>query len=171
MITLMRYKVGPKVAIGDFLLKQTVGGADYARAHPPFLMVANASEMAVLQNVQQFGLKDSEPSSAISSMKSVPPSAISIRPGFAAWAPVNAPFSKPNNSLSSSVPGMAGQLTFTQRPVAPRRTGMDEAREYLFARTAFAEEEDGNVEAGGTINPSPHRLHSGRRSEVNLLRR
>ena len=51
--------------------------------------------------------------SAISSRKIVPPSASSTRPGFCFSAPVKAPFSWPNSSLSSSVSGMAAQLMRT----------------------------------------------------------
>ena len=49
--------------------------------------------------------------SPISSRKSVPPSASSNRPSRRSAAPVNAPFSWPNSSLSSSVSGSAPQLT------------------------------------------------------------
>ena len=48
--------------------------------------------------------------SPISSRKTVPSSASSNLPGLAAVAPVNAPFSWPNSSLSSSVSTMAEQL-------------------------------------------------------------
>src|SRR5208337_607958 len=44
--------------------------------------------------------------------------AISTRPGLATIAPVKAPCSYPNNSLSSSVPGIAAQLTLTNSPEA-----------------------------------------------------
>src|SRR3989441_4866356 len=54
--------------------------------------------------------------SPISSRNSVPQCAISTRPGLELQAPVKAPFSYPNSSLSSSVPGMAGQLTLTNGP-------------------------------------------------------
>ena len=43
----------------------------------------------------------------------MPPSAISKRPCRMPTAPVNAPFSWPNNSLSTSVGGSAAQLTLT----------------------------------------------------------
>ena len=56
--------------------------------------------------------------SAISSKKIVPPCASSNRPMRVAVAPVNAPRSCPNNSLSSSVSGMAAQLTLMIFPVA-----------------------------------------------------
>ena len=51
--------------------------------------------------------------SPISSRKIVPPSASSTRPCFCLRAPVKAPFSCPNNSLSSSSSGMAAQLIRT----------------------------------------------------------
>ena len=51
--------------------------------------------------------------SPISSRKIVPPSASSKRPCRSATAPVKAPFSWPNSSLSTSVGGSAAQLTRT----------------------------------------------------------
>ncbi len=53
-------------------------------------------------------------SSPISSRKSVPLSACSKRPMRRVSAPVKAPFSWPKSSLSSSVSGMAAQLTVTK---------------------------------------------------------
>ena len=50
--------------------------------------------------------------SPISSRNTVPPSADSIRPRFCRSAPVNAPRSWPNSSLSSSVSGSAEQVMF-----------------------------------------------------------
>ena len=52
-------------------------------------------------------------SSPISSRKSVERSAISNRPTCRDSAPVKAPFSRPNNSLSMSPDGSAAQLTRT----------------------------------------------------------
>ena len=54
--------------------------------------------------------------SPISSRNSVPPCASSTRPGLRDAAPVNAPFSYPNSSLSSSVSGSAAQWSFTSGP-------------------------------------------------------
>ena len=51
--------------------------------------------------------------SPISSRKSVPPSAWTMRPGELESAPVNAPFTYPNNSASSRVLAMAPQSTVT----------------------------------------------------------
>src|SRR5712664_1911539 len=52
--------------------------------------------------------------SPISSRKIVPPLATSNRPMRCAIAPVNAPFSCPNSSLSSKPVGMAAQFSFTK---------------------------------------------------------
>ncbi len=54
--------------------------------------------------------------SPISSRNRVPPWASSKRPRRAAMAPVKAPFSWPNSSLSSSSAGMAPQLMGTKGP-------------------------------------------------------
>ena len=59
-------------------------------------------------------------SSPISSRKSVPPSASSNRPSLRCSAPVNAPFSWPKSSLSTSAGGIAPQFTFTNGRVPPR---------------------------------------------------
>ncbi len=48
----------------------------------------------------------------------MPPSASSMRPRRRSVAPVNAPFSWPNSSLSSSVSVSAAQLTATNGPAA-----------------------------------------------------
>jgi hypothetical protein len=54
--------------------------------------------------------------SPISSRKIVPPSATSNKPRFFATAPVNAPRSWPNSSLSINSGGIAAQLTLTNGP-------------------------------------------------------
>src|SRR5580698_9931171 len=54
--------------------------------------------------------------SPTSSRNKVPPSASSMRPTFWLTAPVNAPFSWPNSSLSRRPVGMAAQLTLMKGP-------------------------------------------------------
>src|SRR5439155_665834 len=56
--------------------------------------------------------------STISSRNRVPFAACSNRPVLRVTAPVNAPFSCPNNSLSSRFSGIAAQLTATNGPDA-----------------------------------------------------
>ena len=51
--------------------------------------------------------------SPISSRNTVPPGAVSSRPALASFAPVNAPFSWPNSSLSSRPSETAAQLMAT----------------------------------------------------------
>ena len=59
-------------------------------------------------------------SSPTSSRKIEPPSAISKRPLRIATAPVNEPFSWPNNSLSTMFSGSAAQLNLMNGPSAVR---------------------------------------------------
>ena len=68
----------------------------------------------------------------ISSRKSVPPLDSSIRPRLFAIAPVKAPFTCPNSSDSSSVSGMAEQLTATkERSARPLRWWIERATSSL----------------------------------------
>ena len=73
---------------------------------------ADALELPLLQYAQEFGLHQ-RLMSPISSRNSVPPAACSMRPILVAIAPVNAPFSCPNSSDSSSCSGSASQLMAT----------------------------------------------------------
>ena len=50
-------KISAKAATRDFLMQQAIGGADDARVHAPFLLVADAREMTILQDVQQLCLQ------------------------------------------------------------------------------------------------------------------
>ena len=56
--------------------------------------------------------------SPISSSNKVPPPAVTIRPLWFASAPVNEPFTWPNNSDSSSASGIAPQFTATNGSAA-----------------------------------------------------
>ena len=77
-------------------------------------------------------------SSPISSRNSVPPFATSNRPGLLALAPVNAPFTWPNSSLSSRFSGIAPQLTATNGASRRSRQVVDRARDELLAGAALA---------------------------------
>ena len=80
----------------------------------------------------------------------MPRSAISKRPAFFSVAPVNAPFSWPNSSLSISVSVSAAQLTATHGPFARRRRAVDRARDHLLAGAGLAAEQHGRVATGPT---------------------
>ena len=76
--------------------------------------------------------------SAISSRKSVPRLASSKQPARRAIAPVNAPFSWPKSSDSSSVSGIAAQLSATNGCDVARAQLMNRLRDELLARAGFA---------------------------------
>ena len=76
--------------------------------------------------------------SPISSRNSVPPSASSRRPSRANRRPVKAPFSWPNNSLSSSPSFSAAQLTFTNGFCARRTAVMDRRGDEFLSRSRLA---------------------------------
>ena len=76
--------------------------------------------------------------SPISSRNSVPPSAAATFPSVAATAPVNAPLTWPNSSLSSSSAPRLGQLTVTNGPERPPAPGMDRPSQDPLARPALS---------------------------------
>jgi len=74
---------------------------------------AEALEGVLLQHAQELGLQlEGEVADFIEEQR--PPLASSKRPRRCVMAPVNAPFSCPNSSLSSSPVGMAAQLSVTK---------------------------------------------------------
>ena len=79
--------------------------------------------------------------SPISSRNSVPRSASSKQPCRRSAAPVNAPFSWPKISLSSSVSGIAAQLMATNGNGGARAELMDRLRDQLLARARLAGDE------------------------------
>ena len=68
----------------------------------------------------------------------MPPSASSNLPRRSAMAPVNAPLTCPNSSLSISSSGMAAQLTSTNGPPRRRLSAWMRARDELLARAVLA---------------------------------
>ena len=87
--------------------------------------------------------------SAISSRKTVPPSAASSRPGLSLIAPVKAPRTWPNSSLSSSSSESVVQLTTTNGRSLARTPSMDLAREHVFAGAALAAQQHGRLARRG----------------------
>ena len=75
----------------------------------------------------------------------MPPSASSNLPRRSAAAPVNAPFSWPNSSLSISSVGMAAQFTLTNGPRGERALAMDVRRQQLLAGSRFARQQHADV--------------------------
>ena len=60
-------------------------------------------------------------------------------------APVNAPFSWPKSSLSSSPAGMAAQFSLTKVRSAARAQAMDGAGQQFFSGACFALDEHGCI--------------------------
>ena len=83
--------------------------------------------------------------SPTSSRNTVPWLASSKRPMRWLMAPVKAPLSWPNSSLSSRPVGIAAQLSFTNAPIAPRAQLMDGARDQLLAGAGLARDEHGRI--------------------------
>ena len=102
---------------------------------------------------------NSSGSSPTSSRNSVPPSATSNRPLSRVNAPVYAPFSRPNSSLSISGPGNAAQLTRTSRPVLPLAGLMHGFGEQLFARARLARQQHRGIGGGHAPDLAQHGFH------------
>ena len=81
--------------------------------------------------------------SPISSRKSVDWLAASNRPICRESAPVYAPLSRPNSSLSMRAVGMAAQLTRIIWPLMARAQVVNRLRHHFLARSGFAEQQDG----------------------------
>ena len=97
--------------------------------------------------------------SLISSSSSVPPLASSNLPMRRATAPVNAPFSWPNNSDSRRFSGIAAQLTEMNGLSARVRFAVDVAGQHFLTGAAFAGDEDRGLAAGDLVGERQHRRH------------
>ena len=97
--------------------------------------------------------------SPISSRNSVPLSASSILPGVCLTAPVNAPFSWPNSSLSSRFSGIAAQLMATNCCAAPMRQIVQRARQQLLAGSRFTQQHHRRAGVGHTLHRAAELLH------------
>ena len=74
-------------------------------------------------------------------------------------APVKAPFSWPNSSLSSSSAGSAAQFTFTNGLLLARRALVDGARDQLLADAALAADQHGDVAVGDLLDDERDLAH------------
>ena len=77
-------------------------------------------------------------------------------------APVNAPFSWPKSSLSSSSAGSAAQLTLTNGRSLRGRALVDGARDQLLADAALAADQHGDVAVGDLLDDRGDRRASPR---------
>ncbi len=88
-------------------------------------------------------------------------SASSNRPSRRSAAPVKAPFSWPNSSLSSSVSGRAAQLTVTNGRRCRGREVVDRPGHQLLAGAALALDQDGAAHRGHLLDLDQHFLDRG----------
>ena len=92
----------------------------------------------------------------------MPPRASSNAPWRAVTAPVNAPFSWPNSSLSISVPATAPQSTTTNGLSGARRQLVERARDHLLAGAGLALDEHGRVGRRDPLEQAEDLAHRGR---------
>ena len=97
--------------------------------------------------------------SPISSRKSVPPSALSNVPRRSATAPVKAPFTWPNISLSIELRRHRRAVHLHERPVAPGREGVDRAGHQLLARAPLARDHDARPRGRHHVHELVDALH------------
>ena len=99
--------------------------------------------------------------SPISSSSSVPPSAISNLPSRALTAPVKAPRSWPNSSLSTSSREKAAQLTLISGRAAARAVVVQRVGDQLLAGAARAADQHREVGRRHLADHVEHALHGG----------
>ena len=107
----------------------------------------------------------------ISSRKSVPPSACSMRPARAPAAPVNAPLAWPKSSASSSDSVSAAQLTATNALDRARAAGVNRARGELLSRAGLAGDEHRPRRRGGAPDQILHLRHRAALADERVERR
>ena len=98
----------------------------------------------------------------------MPPSASAKRPTRRSSAPVNAPFSWPNSSLSIEPRRQRGAVQLDQRTVAPARGVVDRARDQLLAGSRLAEDQHGRVHRRDLLHLGQRRAQA-RRAADDLL--
>ena len=86
----------------------------------------------------------------------MPRLASSKRPACVACAPVKAPRSRPNSSLSISAAGSAAQLTTTNGRSRRRLLAVERTREQFLAGAGLAEEQDGRIGRGDLLDAGHH---------------
>ena len=103
--------------------------------------------------------------SPISSRNSVPPSACSKRPRRVVCAPVKAPRSWPNSSLSSRSFGIAAVLMATNGPLRARAVLVQRVRDQFLAGAALAGDQHRDVALAQPADGAEHVLHRRRLAE------
>ncbi len=103
----------PEFARLDRLLQVLVGRSDHPRVERQQAVSSQPFEFALLQHPQQLGLQQRSHLPDFVEEQRPVLGRLRTCPSCTPTAPVNAPFSWPNNSLSSKASGMAAQLMAT----------------------------------------------------------
>ena len=111
-------------------------------------------DLALLQGAQQLGLERRAAARRSRRGRACRRRPARTGPAVRSLAPVKAPFSWPNSSLSSSVSGMAAQLTATKGPARAARCGVDGAGDQLLAGAALAGDQHGASTRGASSAPA-----------------
>ena len=163
-------EVGAKTAAGDFLVEQAIGGADHAGVQLLFFVIADAREMSVLQNVQQLGLQ-----AGIYLGDFVEKQRAALRhfdaSGLGGMRAGEGALLESKELAFDQRSGNGGAIYLNKGTLTPRRTLVDKAGEDFLARAALTQNQNGNIQAGGALDPLPNRLHGLRRTKIDVLRR
>ena len=126
---------------GDLLGQRAVRRGDDAHVDLDRLGGADADDLAFLEHAQQLHLRGAGQLAELVEEERAAVGGLEVALALAAFAPVNAPFSWPKSSDSTSSAGIAPQFTAMKVPLAPRARAVDGAREQLLAGAGLALDE------------------------------
>ena len=146
-------------------LEIAVGRREDPRVDLARVRVADALEAPLLEEAQELRLELGRRARRPRRGRPCPPAAASSRPGLSFHAPVNAPFTCPNSSLSSRCSASVVHAMVTNG--SPRRglQRVDRAREHVLARAALAEQQHRDVRLGGAPRGVERAVHHRRAAE------
>ena len=124
-------------------LEIAICGGDEADVGPDGAIASDPLEFLVLDGAQQLRLEFERHFPDLIEKQASPDAPARIVRSSARIAPVKEPFSWPKSSLSSRLAGIAAQFTFTKLPFLRFAQLMNGPGDEFFARSGFAQNEDG----------------------------
>ena len=134
-------------ALGDQRRQVTIGGGNDPHVEGNLVLPAHAADAARLQRTQQAGLRVCRHVADLVEEQRAAMRLLELAGCCAPPAPVKAPFSCPNSSLSTSSRGIAAVFTATNGPVLARAELMNRFGYQLLAGARFAQDQDGEIVA------------------------
>ena len=116
-------------------------------------------DLAALEHAQELGLQRERQLANLVEEQRAAVGRARRRPARSACAPVKAPRSCPNSSLSRSVSGIAPQSTTTNGPAGAGSGGVERARRQLLARPGLAQEQHRARLLGSALEQGVDRAH------------